>query len=114
MAALGAISRWALREQMLQAWLTRQRVTISEKVVQLLTKKESLVVSKPKRRLILGEIIPPPEDLINQDFHAAAPRCIQFDEVRILVSGFPVRGRIFGLTLQLPERDCRMSHHALE
>ena len=48
----------------------------SEKVVQRLIKQESLVVSKPKRRRYgsyLGEISPAPENLINRDFHAAAP-----------------------------------------
>jgi len=60
----------------LQASLTRQRVTISEKVVQRLMKQESLVVAKPKRRRYgsyLGEISPAPENLINRDFQAAAP-----------------------------------------
>jgi putative transposase len=60
----------------LQASLTRQCVTISEKVVQRLMKQESLIVSKPKRRRYgsyLGEISPAPENLINRDFHAAAP-----------------------------------------
>jgi len=60
----------------LQASLIRQCVAISEKVVQRLMKQESLVVSKPKRRRYgsyLGEISPAPENLINRDFHAAAP-----------------------------------------
>ncbi|MFC6282016.1 MULTISPECIES: IS3 family transposase [Polaromonas] len=60
----------------LQASLSRQCVTISEKVVQRLMKQESLVVAKPKRRRYgsyLGEITPAPENLINRDFHAAAP-----------------------------------------
>ncbi len=60
----------------LQASLTRQCVNISEKVVQRLMKQESLVVAKPKRRRYgsyLGEISPAPENLINRDFHAAAP-----------------------------------------
>jgi putative transposase len=60
----------------LQASLTRQRVTISEKVVQRLMKQESLVVAKPKRRRYasyLGEISPAPENIINRDFQAAAP-----------------------------------------
>lgn len=60
----------------LQASLTRQCVTISEKVVQRLMKQESLVVPRPKRRRYgsyLGEISPAPENLINRDFHAAAP-----------------------------------------
>ncbi len=60
----------------LQASLTRQDVTISEKVVQRLMKQESLIVAKPKRRRYasyLGEISPAPENLINRDFQAAAP-----------------------------------------
>ena len=60
----------------LQASLTRQCVTISEKVVRRLMKQESLVVAKPKRRRYgsyLGEISPAPENLINRDFQAAAP-----------------------------------------
>jgi putative transposase len=60
----------------LHASLIRQRVTISEKVVRRLMKQESLVVAKPKRRRYgsyLGEISPAPENLINRDFHAAAP-----------------------------------------
>ena len=60
----------------LQASLTRQCVTISEKVIQRLMKQESLVVSKPKRRRYgsyLGEISPAPENLINRDFQGAAP-----------------------------------------
>ena len=60
----------------LQASLTKQRVTISEKVVQRLMKQESLVVAKPKRRRYasyLGEISPAPENIINRDFQAAAP-----------------------------------------
>jgi putative transposase len=60
----------------LQASLTRQCITISEKVMQRLMKQEGLVVSKPKRRQYgsyLGEISPTPENLINRDFRAAAP-----------------------------------------
>lgn len=60
----------------LQASLTKQDVTISEKVVQRLMKQESLVVAKPKRRRYasyLGEISPAPENIINRDFQAAAP-----------------------------------------
>jgi transposase InsO family protein/transposase-like protein len=60
----------------LQASLTRQSITISEKVVQRLMKQESLVVAKPKRRRYgsyMGEISPAPENLINRDFHAGAP-----------------------------------------
>ena len=39
-------------------------------------KQESLVVARPKRRRYgsyLGEISPAPENLLNQDFRAAAP-----------------------------------------
>ncbi len=60
----------------LQASLARERVTISEKVVQRLMKQESLIVSRPKRRRFgsyLGEISPAPENLINRDFQAEAP-----------------------------------------
>ena len=60
----------------LQASLTKQDMTISEKVVQRLMKQESLVVAKPKRRRYasyLGEISPAPENIINRDFQAAAP-----------------------------------------
>ena len=60
----------------LQASLARQRVAISEKVVQRLMKQESLVVAKPKRRRFgsyLGEISPAPENIINRDFKAEAP-----------------------------------------
>jgi putative transposase len=60
----------------LQASLTRQCVTISEKVVHRLMKQESLVVAKPKQRRngsYLGEISPAPENLLNRDFKAAAP-----------------------------------------
>ena len=60
----------------LQASLSRQHVTISEKVVQRLMKQENLVVAKPKRRRYasyLGEISPAPENIINRDFQADAP-----------------------------------------
>lgn len=60
----------------LQASLTRQDVTISEKVVQRLMKQESLIVAQPKRRRYtsyLGEISPAPENIINRNFQAAAP-----------------------------------------
>jgi len=60
----------------LQASLDRQRVTISEKVVQRLMKQERLVVAKPKRRRYgsyLGEISPAPKNIINREFQAAAP-----------------------------------------
>lgn len=60
----------------LQASLSRQRLTISEKVVQRLMKQENLIVAKPKRRRYgsyAGEIGPAPDNLINRNFHAAAP-----------------------------------------
>lgn len=60
----------------LQASLTRQCVTVSEKVVQRLMKQERLIVGAPKRRpygSYLGEISPAPENLINRDFRAATP-----------------------------------------
>jgi putative transposase len=60
----------------LQASLTRQSVTISEKVVQRLMKQERLIVARLRRRRFgsyLGEISPAPENLINRDFHAEAP-----------------------------------------
>jgi len=60
----------------LQASLDRQRVTISEKVVQRLMKQERLVVAKPKRRRCgsyFGEISPAPENIINREFQAAVP-----------------------------------------
>ena len=60
----------------LQASLSRQHVTISEKVVQRLMKQENLVVANPKRRRYasyLGEISPAPENIINRDFQADAP-----------------------------------------
>ncbi|AOF88574.1 integrase core domain protein (plasmid) [Sinorhizobium sp. RAC02] len=60
----------------LQASLARERVMISEKVVQRLMKQESLIVPRPKRRRFgsyLGEISPAPENLINRDFQAEAP-----------------------------------------
>jgi putative transposase len=60
----------------LQASLTRQSVTISEKVVQRLMRQERLIVARPRRRRFgsyLGEISPAPGNLINRDFHAKAP-----------------------------------------
>ncbi len=60
----------------LQAFLARQSVTISEKVVQRLMKQERLVTARPRRRRFgsyLGEISPAPENLINRDFHAKIP-----------------------------------------
>ncbi|MEZ5553827.1 IS3 family transposase [Haliea sp.] len=60
----------------IQASLTRQQVFVSEKVVQRLMKQESLHAARPKRRRYrsyIGEISPAPENIINRDFHAAAP-----------------------------------------
>ncbi len=60
----------------MQALLTRQRVRISEKVVQRLMKQERLVAAAPKRRRYgsyMGEIGPAPENIVNRDFDAAAP-----------------------------------------
>lgn len=59
----------------MRASLSRQRVRLSEKVVQRLM-KQCLVVVKPKRRRYgsyLGEISPAPENLVNRDFTAVAP-----------------------------------------
>jgi transposase InsO family protein/transposase-like protein len=60
----------------IQASLNRQRVWISEKVVQRLMKQERLVAAAPKRRRYgsyVGEISPAPENIVNRDFRAAAP-----------------------------------------
>jgi putative transposase len=60
----------------MQASLTKQCMTISEKVVQRLMKQECLVaVSRRRRRYgsYMGEISPAPENLLNRDFSASAP-----------------------------------------
>jgi putative transposase len=60
----------------IRAALGRQQLCLSEKVVQRLMKQERLVVATTKRRRYgsyLGEISPAPENLVNRDFHAAAP-----------------------------------------
>jgi transposase InsO family protein/transposase-like protein len=60
----------------IQASLNRQRVFVSEKVVQRLMKQEGLYAARPKPRRYrsyVGEISPAPENIINRDFHAAAP-----------------------------------------
>ena len=60
----------------IHASLSRQHVSISEKVVQRLMKQERSIVATKKRRpygSYLGEISPAPENLINRDFQAAAP-----------------------------------------
>ena len=59
-----------------QASLNRQRVFVSEKVVQRLMKQEHLQAARPKRRgyrSYVGEITPAPENIVNRDFHATAP-----------------------------------------
>lgn len=59
-----------------QALLTRQRMRISEKVVQRLMKQDRLVASSPKRRRYasyMGEIDPAPENIVNRNFDAPAP-----------------------------------------
>jgi len=60
----------------MHASLTRQRVHISEKVVQRLMKQECLVAVTGKRRRYgsyMGEISPAPNNLLNRDFSANAP-----------------------------------------
>jgi putative transposase len=60
----------------IQASLNKQRVFVSEKVVQRLMKQEHLQAARPKRRgyrSYIGEITPAPENIVNRDFHAAAP-----------------------------------------
>lgn len=60
----------------LQVALARSQIHISEKVIQRLMKQKGLKVAVHKKRRYgsyLGEISPAPENLINRDFHAAAP-----------------------------------------
>ena len=60
----------------IRASLNRQRVFVSEKVVQRLMKQECLQAARPKRRgyrSYVGEITPAPENIVNRDFHATAP-----------------------------------------
>lgn len=60
----------------IQASLNRQRVFVSEKVVQRLMKQEHLQVVRPKRRRYrsyIGEITPAPENIVNRNFHATSP-----------------------------------------
>ena len=60
----------------IQASLSRQRVFVSEKVVQRLMKQEHLQATRPKRRRYrsyVGEITPAPENIVNRNFHATAP-----------------------------------------
>jgi putative transposase len=60
----------------IQASLGRQRVFLSEKVVQRLMKQERLQAARPKRRTYrsyVGEVSPAPENIIARDFHADAP-----------------------------------------
>jgi len=56
--------------------MSRQQVFISEKVVRRLMRQEGLAAATSRRRRYgsyRGEISPAPENLINRDFHAAAP-----------------------------------------
>jgi transposase InsO family protein len=56
--------------------LSRQQVFISEKVVRRLMRQKGLAAATARRRRYgsyRGEISPAPENLINRDFHAAAP-----------------------------------------
>jgi len=60
----------------IQASLSRQRVFVSEKVIQRLMKQEHLQAARPKRRgyrSYIGEITPAPENIVNRDFNAMAP-----------------------------------------
>ena len=60
----------------IQASLSRQRVFLSEKVVQRLMKQERLQAARPKRRTYrsyVGEVSPAPDNIIARDFHADAP-----------------------------------------
>jgi putative transposase len=60
----------------LKAYVTRESILISEKVVRRLMKQEALIVPKPKRRRYrsyLGEFGPAPENIFNREFQAAAP-----------------------------------------
>ncbi|UOA25283.1 hypothetical protein DSM110277_03737 (plasmid) [Sulfitobacter pontiacus] len=60
----------------LEAYITRESISISEKVGRCLMKQETLIVPKPKRRRYSsyrGEISPAPENIINREFQAAAP-----------------------------------------
>ena len=60
----------------IQASLNRQQMLISEKVVRRLMKQEGLQAARPNRRRYcsyIGEIGPAPDNIINRDFHAAAP-----------------------------------------
>lgn len=60
----------------IQASLNKQRIFVSEKVVQRLMKQEHLQAARPKRRRYrsyVGEITPAPENIVNRDFHATAP-----------------------------------------
>jgi transposase InsO family protein len=68
----------------MRASLSKQRVRLSEKVVQRLMKQEFLVVAKPKRcryGSCLGEISPAPENLVNRDFKAVAPNEKWFTDI---------------------------------
>jgi len=60
----------------IHASLSDRSVSISEKVIRRLMKQESLVAATSKRRRYgsyMGEISPPPDNLLNRDFSADAP-----------------------------------------
>jgi len=60
----------------MRAALSRQKLCLSEKVVQRLMRQECLSVAVKKRRRYgsyLGEISPAPDNLINRDFQATGP-----------------------------------------
>jgi transposase InsO family protein/transposase-like protein len=60
----------------MHASLTKQSVSISEKVVRRLMKQQSLVpIARRRRRYgsYMGEISPAPDNLLNRDFSASAP-----------------------------------------
>ena len=59
----------------IRAFLARERIALSEKVVQRLMRQEQLIVATKRRRYhsYLGEISPAPENLLHRDFHAEKP-----------------------------------------
>jgi transposase InsO family protein len=68
----------------IRAALSRQQVFISEKVVRPLMRQEGLAAATTRRRRYgsdRGEISPAPENLINRDFHAAAPNQKWFTDI---------------------------------
>lgn len=87
-----------------QASLLKECTGISEKVVRRLMKQEGLIVAKSKRRRYnsyLGEIGAAPQNLINRDFHAAAPneKCSPtLLNSRFLLARFTSRQSLIALT----------------